>query len=81
FFYQYDVSLQNTSDTDCSKWEIDILFSDKFSLSDGWNGDYTISDKTLHISSKDYNGSIAPGDSVNDVGFIINGSKNLKIEK
>lgn len=81
FFYQYDVTLQNTSDTDYSKWEIDILFSDKFSLSDGWNGDYTISDKTLHISSKDYNGSIAAGDSVNDIGFIISGSKNLKIEK
>ncbi len=81
FFYQYDVTLQNTSDADCSKWEIDILFSDKFSLSDGWNGDYTISDKTIHISSKDYNGSIAAGGSVNDVGFIISGSKSLKIEK
>lgn len=81
FFYQYDVSLQNTSDADCSEWEIDILFSDKFSLSDGWNGDYQVSDKTLYISSKDYNGSIAAGDSVNDVGFIISGSKNLEIEK
>lgn len=81
FFYQYDVTLQNTSETDYSKWEIDIIFSDKFSLSDGWNGDYKVSDKTLHISSKDYNGSIAAGDSVNDVGFIISGSKDLKIEK
>lgn len=81
FFYQYDVTLQNTSDADCSKWEIEILFSDTFSLSDGWNGDYQVSDKTLHISSKDYNGSIAAGDSVNDVGFIISGSKNLEIEK
>lgn len=81
FFYQYDVTLQNTSDADCSEWEIDIPFSSKFSLSDGWNGDYKVSDKTLHISSKDYNGSIAAGDSVNDVGFIISGSKNLKIEK
>ncbi|MDE6750075.1 MAG: cellulase family glycosylhydrolase [Lachnospiraceae bacterium] len=81
FFYQYDVTLQNTSDADRSEWEIDILFSDTFSLSDGWNGDYTISDKTLHITSKDYNGSMAAGDSVNDVGFIISGSKNLKIEK
>lgn len=80
FYYQYDVTLQNTSDRDYNKWEIDILFSDKFSLSDGWNGDYAISDKTLHISSKDYNGSIAAGDSVNDVGFIISGSKNLKIK-
>ena len=81
FFYQYDVTLQNTSDADCSEWAIDILFNDKFSLSDGWNGDYTVSDKTLHITSKDYNGSIAAGDSVNDIGFIISGSKSLKIEK
>ena len=81
FFYQYDVTLQNTSDADCSEWAIDILFNDKFRLSDGWNGDYTISDKTLHITSKDYNGSIAAGDSVNDIGFIISGSKSLKIEK
>lgn len=81
FFYQYELTLQNTSDADCSKWEIDVLFCDTFSLSDGWNGDYTVFDKTLHISSKDYNGSIAAGGSVNDIGFIISGSKNLKIEK
>lgn len=71
-YYQYQLTLTNTSDTELSGWEIDLPFSGNIALSDGWNGDYTIVDsQTLHIVSKDYNAVIAPGASVTDIGFIL----------
>ena len=78
-FYQYELTLQNTSSTDCDKWEIDVPFSEAVTLVDGWNGDYTASDKVLHIICKDYNGSIAAGSSVKDIGFIVSGSGSMKV--
>ena len=41
-YYQYQLTLTNTSDTELSGWEIDLPFSGNITLSDGWNGDYTI---------------------------------------
>lgn len=78
-FYQYELTLQNTSSTDCDKWEIDVPFSEAVTLVDGWNGDYAASDKVLHIICKDYNGSIAAGSSVKDIGFIVSGSGSMKV--
>lgn len=78
-FYQYELTLQNTSSVSCDKWEIDVPFSEAVTLVDGWNGDYSTADKVLHITSKDYNGSIAAGSSVKDIGFIVSGSKDMKV--
>ena len=78
-FFQYTVTIQNTSDTDCSQWNIDIPFSSEVVLSDGWNGDYTVNGTALHITSKSYNGAIAAGGEVTDVGFIVSGDADLQI--
>lgn len=80
-FYQYELTLQNTSSVSCDKWEIDVPFSEAVTLVDGWNGDYVAADKVLHITSKDYNGSIAAGSSVKDIGFIVSGSKDMKVSE
>lgn len=80
-FYQYELTLQNTSSVSCDKWEINVPFSEAVTLVDGWNGDYSAADKVLHIISKDYNGSIAAGSSVKDIGFIVSGSKDMKISE
>ncbi|MBD5497560.1 MAG: cellulase family glycosylhydrolase [Lachnospiraceae bacterium] len=80
-FYQYELTLQNTSSVSCDKWEIDVPFSEAVTLVDGWNGDYSTADKVLHITSKDYNGSIAAGSSVKDIGFIVSGSKDMKVSE
>ena len=34
---------------------------------------------TLHITCKDYNGSIAAGESAKDIGFIVSGKKDLSV--
>lgn len=79
YFYQYELTLENISDKNCDTWEIDIPFNHTITLSDGWNGNYSVSGKTLHITSKDYNGSISSGSSIHNIGFIVSASKKLKI--
>lgn len=78
-FYQYDLTVSNTSGAACSAWAVDVAFSDAIALSDGWNGDYSVNGRTLHIVSKDYNGSIPSGGSTGNIGFIISGVSGLKI--
>lgn len=70
---QYQLAVQNISDTECDEWEIEIRFTDEFELSDGWNGDYFQEGRTLRITSKEYNGNLISGQSVSDIGFIISG--------
>lgn len=78
-FYQYDLTLTNNSGSDCTAWEIDLQFGGDIAFSDGWNGNFTANGSTLHIVCKDYNGSIASGGSVKDIGFILSGAKDLTI--
>lgn len=79
FFYQYNVTLKNNSGKEIHEWKIELYFSDALTLSDGWNGNYTEKGNYLEITSKDYNGQIAPEGEVSDIGFIISGSNELKI--
>lgn len=74
-YYQYSLSLQNISGSACTGWSIDLPFVKSLTFSDGWNGEYSVEDETLHITSKDYNGAIPAGESVSDIGFIIYGGK------
>ncbi len=73
--YQYDLTIKNKGETDCSSWEIDIPFDGDVKLSNGWNGNYTAEGSTLHITSVDYNGMIPAGSSIRDVGFIVSGAQ------
>lgn len=72
-YNQYSLSLQNTSGSACTEWAVDLPFETAFTFSDGWNGNYSVEGKTLHITSKDYNGSIPADGAISDIGFIISG--------
>lgn len=81
-FYQYEITLQNTSGTDYTQWAATLSFSGSIAFSDGWNGEYTVSGtdgSILHITNKDYNGSIPAGGSVSNIGFIVSGGDDLEI--
>ena len=80
-FYQYTLTVTNTSDQPCESWEAELRFSGDISLSDGWNGQYSVQGDTLHISSVDYNGQLSAGGSAQDVGFIISGAAGLTIQE
>lgn len=79
-FYQYESTVKNISDQPCQSWEADVRFNGDIALSDGWNGRYLAEKDTLHISSMDYNGNLAPDGSTDNVGFIITGAADLKIQ-
>lgn len=70
-FYQYVVTLKNTTGSACTGWKIKIDFGEKITFSSGWNGEYTANGNYLEIKSMDYNGAIASGGSTDNIGFII----------
>lgn len=77
--YQYSVTVTNTSQSSCERWEIELAFGQAFTLLDGWNGDYIAQGKTLVICGKDYNGALAPGASAADIGFIVAGGGEIAV--
>ena len=78
--YQYSLTLQNKSGSECTQWAIDVSFQEAISLKDGWNGDYSVQGNILHITSKDYNGTVQAGASVTDVGFIVSGGGGIQAD-
>lgn len=80
-YYQYELTIRNDSDQEITGWELQLPFSEEIHLTDGWNGDYRAEGNILHIAAKDYNCVIPENDRVTDVGFIISGSSELRINK
>lgn len=78
-FYQYNMSITNGTGKEIDDWKVTITFNDKIKLSEGWNGKYRDSGKTLTISNADYNGGIQNGETTGDIGFIVCGPKGLEI--
>lgn len=68
---QYEITVKNISDRQCTDWSVDIPFEENIVLMDGWNGDYSVQDRTVHILSKEYNGTIPAGGEIGDIGFIV----------
>lgn len=80
FYFHYTLTIQNSTGNPCRQWSVSLPFSGPVSLSDGWNGNYTVNGSTLRITSKDYNGNIPAGGSADNVGFIIKGASDLKLK-
>ncbi len=79
-FYQYVLTVKNSSGQMCRDWSLDVAFNTDIIFSDGWNGKYSAEGDSLHISSEDYNGQLAAGNSTGDVGFIVSGQNGLEIQ-
>lgn len=77
--YQYALTVHNPAAAPCSSWEVTVTFSTPVTLQDSWNGNYTVSGNTLRITSKDYNGAISAGGTLEGVGFIVKGGAELKV--
>ena len=73
-YYQYALTLKDTSGSAREGWAVKLTFDGDITLRDGWNGEYTAEGNTLTIRSKDYNGAIPAGGAVTDVGFIVSGA-------
>lgn len=79
-FYQYELTIKNTSDQPCQSWAVDVKFNGDISLSDSWNGRFVAEGDTLHVSSVDYNGGIDAGGSTDGMGFIVSSAAELEIQ-
>jgi endoglucanase len=77
--YNYSVTVKNPSDKKIDNWEAEIVFNGNIAMNQGWNGTYTINGNVLKISPVNYNAAIEAGQSVSDIGFIIQGSDNLQV--
>lgn len=76
--YQYELTIKNVSDRECTRWSAEIPFEGDITLTDGWNGDYTVQGNVVHVMSKEYNGTLPPGGMALDIGFIISGEGKIK---
>lgn len=77
--YQYSLTLENTSSSECSGWSIELPFHEDITLKDGWNGNFAVQDSVLCITSKDYNGTIPAGGNIGDIGFIVLGGGGVDL--
>ncbi len=78
-FYQYKLDFENTSGKDIDGWELTITFDGDIELSNGWNGEYSVSGNKLKIKSMDYNGKVPADGKVSDIGFIVSGKSGMKV--
>lgn len=70
-FIQYTVLITNNNSFDIGSWSGDIAFDSPIELSQGWCGKFSVNGNILTISNESYNGNIASGNSISDVGIII----------
>lgn len=70
-YCQYNITATNNSGEACSSWYTDIDFKENITLDQSWNGNVTVNGKTVHITSVDYNGSLASGGSTDNIGIIV----------
>lgn len=79
YCYNYSVTVKNISDKKAENWEVQIVFNENIVLDQGWSGTYTANGNVLKISPAEYNSVIEAGQSITDIGFIIQGSSNLQV--
>ncbi|MCD8300330.1 MAG: cellulase family glycosylhydrolase [Clostridiales bacterium] len=69
--YMYDITVTNSSGAAVTSWTVNIDFDSDVTISDGWNCTYSVSGKTLTLSSVDYNGALDDGESAEGIGVIV----------
>lgn len=77
--YQFDLKLENPGSSDISQWAIDIHFSSDVSFESGWGGKFSANGNTLHITNESYNGTIAKGSAISDIGFMVTGPSGMTV--
>jgi len=77
-YFLYDLVLVNDGDA-VNAWCVDMSFNADVRLADSWNGAFQADGPTVHIENASYNGTVASGGTVSDVGFIVVGPATLAL--
>lgn len=75
-YTQYALTITNPTSQTIS-WAVTLTFDGPVSIQSSWNGTFTVSGNTIRVSGVDYNGTLAPGASVSDVGLIVSGGNAM----
>lgn len=69
-FYQYSGTLNNNGSS-VNGWQLTLSLGAPFTLTDSWNGRFSVAGSDLQIANVEYNGQLGSGASASDIGFII----------
>ncbi len=69
-YEMYSATVKNVSGEAVTSWEVTLEFDQDITLSDSWNGSYSVKGNKLTIRNADYNGALSDGEAATDVGFI-----------
>ena len=72
--FQVGITISNTGTTPISSWQLQWAFANGQTISQLWNGNVSQSGVNVTVNSLSYNGTIAPGGSYKDMGFVGNWS-------
>ena len=75
-YYQFTVTIKNTSSSAVKDWSVDIAFSSDVKIDQSWSGNFNVSGKTVTVTPADFNKEIAAGQSI-EVGLIVYTSGSL----
>lgn len=77
---QLDVKIINESKNNLKNWTIKIDVPDGTTVDNFWNGNCEIKNGELVINPVEYNGEIAAGSTVGDIGFIVTAPSETDIK-
>ena len=80
YCYQMSLSVKNKSGQGISGWKFTFNCGTAVKSSNFWCCKFTSSGKTFTLTPESWNGTIAAGDTVSDVGFILACDEPLTIE-
>lgn len=63
------IAINNTGTTAWTSWTLQWVFANGQTIQSLWNGVETQSGATVTVTNESYNGSVAPGGSVSNIGF------------
>ena len=76
--FLYELTADNYSAA-LDGWSLTIPFSAAVTVTDSWGCEVTVQGSVVTLSNASYNGAVATGGSVGDVGFIVQGPASLAV--
>ncbi len=71
FCGQLDAAITNNSDGEIKNWTIQIPVTEGTAVDSNWNCNCSIENGVLTVTPVEYNGSVAKGTTLKDIGFIV----------
>lgn len=79
---QLEGTLDNASPDAITSWTFTVQFPEAVQVSDHWNCDIQrMDDQTIQITNLDYNGKVDAGQSISDIGLIVQSDQSIQVDQ